>query len=134
MSAKVFKLNNEEAISRLKSWAESLSRNKNVLGVILFGSLVKREATPASDADIVILLRESKEKFDDRIPRFIPEKIGLSVDVFPYTIEEFQSSLNENWGIAKEALDHGILLYGIQPLAPERQSIGEWFQNLLRKS
>ncbi|MFQ6052024.1 MAG: nucleotidyltransferase domain-containing protein [Candidatus Hydrothermarchaeota archaeon] len=131
MSVKVFKLDNEELIIKLKSWAESLSRNRDVVGIILFGSLAKKEATPASDVDIVILLKDSKERFDDRIPRFLPEKLGLSVDVFPYTIEEFHSSLKENWGVAKEALESGILLYGID--ASDKTSLHEWFYAFLRE-
>lgn len=94
-----------------KSWAENIARHKNIIAVILFGSLAKNGATPASDADILILLKDSKERFDNRIPNFIPEKIGLGVDVFPYTLEEFHSSLKNNWGIAREAITEGILLY-----------------------
>lgn len=101
MSVKVFKIDNEKVIARLKSWAKIQSQDKNIVGIILFGSIAKREATPASDADIVLLLKSSKERFDARIPHYLPEKIGLSVDVFPYTIEEFSSSLKENWGWQK---------------------------------
>lgn len=132
MSVRVFKIDNEEVIVKLKSWAESLSHNRDVVGIILFGSLVKKEATPASDADIVILLKDSKERFDDRIPHFIPGKMGISVDVFPYTIEEFRSSLKENWGVAKEVLEHGLLLYGIN--ASDKTSLREWFSTLIEEN
>jgi len=128
VSVRVFKLNNEEIIIKLKSWAESLSHNKDVVGIILFGSLAKKEATPASDADIIILLRDSKERFDDRIPHFLPKKIGLTVEVFPYTIKEFHSSLKEKWGVAKEALENGILLYGIN--ASDKTHLRQWFFSL----
>lgn len=113
MSVKVFRINSKEIIAKLRHWAENMSRNKNVLAVVLFGSLANNEATPASDADILILLKDSKERFDDRIPQFIPEKIGLSVDVFPYTLEEVRSSIKENWGIAREVMEHGFFLYGV---------------------
>ena len=132
MSVRVFRIDNEEVIVKLKSWAESLSHNKDVFGIILFGSLAKKEATPASDADIVILLKDSMERFNDRIPHFIPGKIGISVDVFPYTIEEFHSSLEENWGVAKEALENGILLYGIN--ASDRTNLCEWFSTLIEEN
>lgn len=90
------------------------SKNKNVVAVILFGSLAKKQAIPGSDADVLILLKNSKKRFEERIPDFIPEKIGIGVDVFPYTIDEFVSLINENWSIAKEALKNGILLYAIE--------------------
>jgi len=129
---KVFKINPEEVITKLKSWARSLSYNENIVGIILFGSLAKKEATPASDADILILLRDSKERFDNRILHFIPGKIGMSVDVFPYTIEEFYLSLKENWGVAKEVLEHGILLYGIK--TSDKIPLHEWFDTLIAEN
>lgn len=113
MSVKVFKINREEIMNKLKKWANTLSKNKNVIAVVLFGSFAKGEETPGSDVDILILLKESKERFDNRIPEFIPSGIGIGVDVFPYTIEEFLSSLNEKWGIADEVIKNGVLLYGI---------------------
>ena len=129
MSVRVFEINGQEIIAKLKVWAKKLSRDKNVLAVVLFGSLVNNEATPASDADILILLKESKERFDNRIPHFIPEKIGLSVDVFPYTLAEFYSSLKENWGIAREVLNQGILLYGVR-ITENNVSFRDWFYAL----
>ncbi len=111
MEVKVFKINREKILLRLKKWAQSIGKERDVLAVILFGSFAKNEETPASDADILILLKESKEKFDKRILRFIPRGLGISVDIFPYTLEEFHSSLKEKWGIAEEAMKNGIFLY-----------------------
>ena len=129
MSVRVFEINGQEIIARLKVWAEKLSGDKNVLAVVLFGSLVTNEETPASDADILILLKESKERFDDRIPHFIPEKIGIGVDVFPYTLAEFYSSLDENWGMAREVLKQGVLLYGAGNTEKNR-FFRDWFSTL----
>jgi hypothetical protein len=33
------------------------------------------------------------------------------VDVFPYTVSEVQSSLAEEWGVARPALTEGIVLF-----------------------
>lgn len=111
MSVKVFRINIEEVMERLRRWALELAQDDNVLAVVLFGSLAKGEATPASDADILILLRESKKRFTDRIPNFLPERIGISSDIFPYTIDEFRALLRENRGMAKEISENGIALY-----------------------
>ena len=126
MSVRIFKLDEKEVIEKLKNWAKKFSNDENVLAVVLFGSLSRNEATPASDADILILLKESNKRFDNRIPEFLPNGIGISVDVFPYTIDEFKRSIKENWGIGKVALNEGIVIYSSKN---ERiENFGEWFK------
>ncbi|MGQ9702739.1 MAG: nucleotidyltransferase family protein [Bacteroidales bacterium] len=126
MPVKVFRINRKEIIDKLRLWAKNLSRDKNVLAVVLFGSFATEEETPASDADVLILLKESKERFDNRILKFIPSKIGVGVDVFPYTIEEFHSSIDGKWGIAGEVIKNGILLYGVDN-AKKLMPFHNWF-------
>jgi hypothetical protein len=46
-----------------------------------------------------------------KLPEFLPDGIGLSVDVFPYTIDEFKRSIKENWGIGRAVLNEGIMIY-----------------------
>lgn len=113
MPVRVFRINSEEIIAKLKEWAKGFSKNKNVVAVVLFGSLAKGEATPASDADILILLKESKLRFDERIPQFIPTGVGISVEVFPYTLEEFRSLLDNKSPLAEEVSKNGIVLYSV---------------------
>jgi len=131
LSVRIFKLDNEKIIKKLKKWVKKFSSDKNVLAVVLFGSLSRNEATPASDADILILLRDSKERFDNRIPEFLPNRIGFCVDVFPYTIEEFKNSLKENWGIGKAILNEGIVLYSFKN--KKIKKFGEWFEKFENK-
>jgi predicted nucleotidyltransferase len=126
LSVRIFKLDEKEVIEKLKNWAKKFSKDKNVVAVVLFGSLSRNEATPASDADILILLKESNKRFDNRIPEFLPDGIGLSVDVFPYTIDEFKRSIKENWGIGKVALNDGIVIYSSKKEGIE--NFGEWFK------
>ncbi|MEO0248618.1 MAG: nucleotidyltransferase domain-containing protein, partial [candidate division WOR-3 bacterium] len=82
-----------------------------VVGVILFGSFARGDCTAASDADVLILLRNSALRFEDRIPLYRPTGIGVSVDVFPYTLVEARQSLKEGWGVAPIALREGEVLY-----------------------
>lgn len=113
MPVRVFRINSEEIIAKLKEWAKGFSKDKNVVAVVLFGSLAKGEATPASDADILILLKESNLRFDERIPQFIPTGVGISVEVFPYTLEEFRSLLDNKSPLAEEVSKNGIVLYSV---------------------
>lgn len=132
MPVKVFRINKEEIVAKLKVWAEKISQDKNVLAVALFGSFAKNEYTPASDADILIILKESKDRFDNRIPHFIPRKVGISVDVFPYTIEEFISLYKENEWIKNEIVKNGVLLYGVDNIK-ENNSFQNWFLRIALK-
>ena len=111
MKVKVFKIDRNEILKKLRKWAEELSRNPDVMAVILFGSFARNDATPMSDADVLILLSDSKKSFKDRISDFITGKVGVSVDVFPYTVEEFISSVKEGWGVGRIAIKEGFILY-----------------------
>jgi len=115
---RVFRLNREQAHSRLEEWARALGADDNVLYVILFGSFARGDATAASDADVLIVVRDSPLRFQDRIPQYQPTGIGVSVDVFPYTLEEARRSLDEGWGVVAPALNEGETLYAVQD-APE---------------
>jgi len=79
--------------------------------MVLFGSFARGDCTAASDADVLILLRTSPLDFRERIPLYHPERIGVSVDVFPCTLAEARRSLQEGWGVADVALKEGQILY-----------------------
>lgn len=88
-----------------------MGKDPSVLAVILFGSFARGDATPMSDADILIILSASESPFDERIRRFKPLGLGVSVDVFPLTFEEAKRSLKEGWGMVLPALKENIYLY-----------------------
>ncbi|MEW6638552.1 MAG: nucleotidyltransferase domain-containing protein [Actinomycetota bacterium] len=112
MSARVWRLDRDAVLARLTDWAGRLGEDPNVLAVVLFGSLARGDATAASDADVLIMLRESPEDFGERLVRFKPVGLGVSVEVFPYTLEETQRALSEGWGVVGVALKEGKVLFG----------------------
>ena len=86
-------LNRDEIFPRLVAVAkELLALKPDVMEVSLFGSLVQGNYAPGSDADVFILLRKDARKFTDRIPEFLGHfsRIGLPVEVFPYTLEDIE--------------------------------------------
>lgn len=111
MSVKVWKIDRNAILRRLERWARKIGKNEKVVAVILFGSLARRDYTAASDADILIILRNSSVRFDERIPTFLPSDIGIGVDVFPYTIDEVKKALKEEWGVARFALEESLFLF-----------------------
>lgn len=99
-------------LARLQQWAQSVGEgDPNVLTVVLFGSFARGDYTAASDADILIILQESSLRFDERIPLYRHRRVGVVVDVFPYTLAEARQSLCEGWGVTPVAVKEGEVLY-----------------------
>jgi predicted nucleotidyltransferase len=111
VSVRVWRLDRSAVLSRLGTWARSLGDDPAVVAVVLFGSWARGEATPASDADVLILLQDSPADFDDRMVRHKPRGLGVSVEVFPYTLAEAQRALEESWGVVGIALKEGRVLF-----------------------
>lgn len=112
MNLKVWRLDREAVLARLADWAGRLGEDPNVLAVVLFGSLARGDATAASDADALILQHDSPAGFGERLVQFKPMDLGVSVEAFPYTLEEAQRALNERWGVVGIALEVGKTLLG----------------------
>jgi predicted nucleotidyltransferase len=69
----------KEAIwkSLRKSIKELQERFPEIEQVLLFGSFARGEAVPGSDIDLLIILKDSKLSFLERIVRYIPSKCGI---------------------------------------------------------
>ncbi|MFC1668489.1 nucleotidyltransferase domain-containing protein [Chlamydiota bacterium] len=109
-SVKIFWLNARKAIRILKKAAAEYAKdNSAVLKVVLFGSLAQGRAVPGSDADILVVLKNSSKKFMDRISDISSsfQKLDMGVEVFPYTIDEIKKGIP----IANNALKNGITLW-----------------------
>jgi predicted nucleotidyltransferase len=83
-----------------------------VLEVRLFGSLGRGDATPGSDADLFIVLRDGAPPFLERIPALARHfsGIGIGCDVIAYTESERNSLAERNDAFARAVLDDGIVL------------------------
>jgi predicted nucleotidyltransferase len=95
-SVRVRFLDVSRILERLKSISRDvLRRNSNVLGIYLFGSLVKGTYVPGSDADILIVLNEDNRRFIDRMPEFLRFflNVPIAIDVFPYTSKEIEGMI-----------------------------------------
>ncbi len=77
--------------SRLQAAARRLGEARpEIEAVWLFGSIARGEATPGSDADILVVLDSSDLPFAERSLRYQLEECGLGVDVLAYTHTEIQ--------------------------------------------
>ena len=116
---RIISLDRERTLEELRRAAERLvEKRPDVEAVVLFGSLAEGTATGASDADLLIVLKRSEERFLDRIPPFLEafRGVGLPVDVFPYTVEELRRQLAEGSGTGRTALLLGTQLAGRLPM------------------
>lgn len=102
MSVRVWRIDTDAILTRLRQWAQRIGQDENVLAVVLFGSLARGDHTAASDADVMIILRVSSLRFDERIPDFLPSGVGVSVEVFPYTVDETKKAIEEGWGNSED--------------------------------
>lgn len=87
--------------------SELRERHPEIERVIVFGSLVRGDAVPGSDVDVLLVLRESSLSFLDRIPHYMPSRFPVGVDVFPYTREELERMLSEGNPFVQEAIAQG---------------------------
>ncbi|MBI5410606.1 MAG: nucleotidyltransferase domain-containing protein [Nitrospirae bacterium] len=98
-------------IAKLRDRTQDLlAKEPAVLEVSLFGSFVKGNYCPGSDADLLVILKEDDRRFIDRIPAFLVwfSGVGVPVDVFPYTVEEIEDMKDS--GLVKTALAERLVL------------------------
>ncbi|HXJ83362.1 MAG TPA: nucleotidyltransferase domain-containing protein [Candidatus Methylomirabilis sp.] len=79
--------------------------------VWLFGSLARGDATPRSDADLLIVLDEDRRRPMDRIPEFLLllQGAGRPTDVLVLTAAEWEA--REGTGLHREVIGRGIKLH-----------------------
>ena len=92
-SAEVTFLDNAAAREALGAAARDLlAADANVEAVYLFGSLAAGRATPDSDADVLVVVKEATGRWFDRgdfyRERFLVAGPGLNVELFVYTRAE----------------------------------------------
>ena len=96
-SVRVVFADKDKVLRQLKDYAKKLKRTRlEVEKVGLFGSYATDTFGPASDVDLLIILRGSSKRFLDRIPDYIPENLSVSCDVFPYTNKEMERMKQES--------------------------------------
>ena len=96
-SVKVVFADKTKVLRQLTEYAEKVKRTRpEVERIALFGSYATDKFGPASDVDLLIILRESSKRFLDRIPDYLPDNLSVSCDVFPYTNDEIERMKQQN--------------------------------------
>jgi predicted nucleotidyltransferase len=109
---KISYLKGSEVLSQLRQAAQALKQNPNVVKIYLFGSFVRGDYRPGSDADISIILNNDNRHAIDRIPEFLDyfAEVKVPVDLFPYTLAEVEKMKASNNALWREILATGVEL------------------------
>ena len=105
-------LDRARALADVRSAVATLvARRAGVREVWLFGSLARGDATPRSDADLLIVVDEDERRPMDRIPEFLLllEGVGRPTDVIVLTAAEWKA--REGTALHREVVGHGIRLH-----------------------
>ena len=104
-------LDSQKVREKLEAVARRMrAQHPEIEQVLLFGSLVRGEAVPGSDADLLVILSSASQPFMERIPRYLPTGLPLGIDVFPYTQDEVDRMLAEGNHFMQQAVKEGIAL------------------------
>jgi predicted nucleotidyltransferase len=105
-------LDRDSAIGELRSSATRLKDScPEVKEIRLVGSLARGDNTGTSDADILVVLRESRLNPVERLRRYIPYfHSGLAVDILPFTEKELALVEKRETGRGRSLLEGSILL------------------------
>ena len=108
-SVRVKYLQEDKVITRIQKVAKKLKQDPNIIKIYLFGSFVRKDYVPGSDADICIVLKADSRRVIDRIPDFLEffKEVGVPVDVFPYTLKEFEKMIKIENPFVREILATG---------------------------
>jgi predicted nucleotidyltransferase len=112
-SVKVTFFNYDVCMKRLRESANKLKKqNPHVTSVKLFGSMIRGDFIPGSDADILIVLDDDPRRNMDRIPEFQEAftDVPIPVDIFPLTQSELEKSLQAGQFFIKSLWEEGVSL------------------------
>ncbi len=84
------------------------TRHPEIERAVLFGSLSRGDAVPGSDADVLLVLRESALSFRERSAYYVPKDIGIGVDIFAYTRTELEAMQISKNSFVLQALKEGM--------------------------
>ena len=109
----MFRIDRDPLLAALAERAAALLLGRpEVLEVRLFGSLARGHATPGSDVDLWVLLREGADPFLARSAALSRcfEGLGIACDVLAYTESEWSRMRDERRRIVDAVEREGIVL------------------------
>jgi predicted nucleotidyltransferase len=98
----------------LQHYLKRISTQVKVHQVILFGSYAQDDYSPGSDIDIAIIAEGLPSDPGKRFAMLKDTVLGLDLQPFAYTTEEWEKMLETNSSFASEIITHGKVLLSEQ--------------------
>ncbi len=94
-----------------------LQARSEILSIVVFGSVIRKEETSQSDIDLLVLLKNNagKLKIDKVMDKLHVDMVkGFGVSISPYilTVSEIRQRYSQKKRIIKSILDNNELIYG----------------------
>ena len=110
-SVRIVFADKEGILLLLRDYAEQLRQTRSEVEKIgYFGSYATGTYGPASDVDLLVILRQSDKRFIDRIPDYLPTNLSVCCDVFPYSSDEVRRMQQEDSPWIRHILDEVVWL------------------------
>ena len=112
-SVEITSIDRDALISRLRRIASGIADDDpDVIEIRLHGSLVRGEATPDSDIDLLIIKSADPAPFLQRQDRYIDRfsDLSLDIDIKVYTRSEIDGMQADENPFIAEALAHSVVL------------------------
>jgi len=96
--------------------------NKDIVSLMLYGSLARGETHGRSDCDIAIIAKDAASKkrledlFMERISGEFSEYFGIHIDIYLKTYDEFVNRLKKGLSPVSTLMKSYIMVYGKDPL------------------
>ena len=103
-------LSDRPKLSSLQKFIEEVLHKKNIISIVLFGSMAKGTFNVFSDYDVLIVVSEDSDRFIDRLWKYSIISDGY-VEPVVYTLSEVKMMFQQNHLLLLEALKDGISLY-----------------------
>jgi uncharacterized protein len=111
-SVRIFWLDKPKILDCLRLAAAGMAELRpEVQEVWLFGSLARGDATPGSDADVLVIIDNSAKPFYERAPDYPFDRCGIGADVLVYTSEELDQLRVRSARFYATFLDERMALY-----------------------
>lgn len=81
--------------------------------------MAKGNYTAFSDADIIIIIKETSERPMDRIIKYQESRATIDIEPRVYTMGEIHQMIMNNAGIIREIAEHAMLLGGDEKIINE---------------
>ncbi|MFQ6132650.1 MAG: nucleotidyltransferase domain-containing protein [Armatimonadota bacterium] len=94
---------------------QAVRRHPQLERVTLFGSLARGDYGLYSDADLLLVLKESEHsRYFDRIPEFLDDfvRAPVPVELFPYTEDELARMTRDGNPFIARMLSEGVVMAG----------------------